>query len=81
MASLAENLDKAQYVRVDAFGYVHAWFGGHGVNVYRRDGTEVHYYTFGHDLAHGSEALRETAQRIVDRTADSPDPISLDVDE
>ena len=42
MASLAQNLDKAQYVRVDTFGYVHAWFGGHGVNVYRRDGTEVH---------------------------------------
>ena len=69
MASLAQNLDKAQYVRVDTYGQVHAWFGGHGVNVYRADGREVDYYTFGHELPHGSDALRQHAHETVDRHA------------
>jgi hypothetical protein len=46
--SLLDALTGARLTVVDEDQrVVFAWFGGHGVNVYDEDGTEVHYFTIG----------------------------------
>ena len=46
--TLREQLNGAELVLTDDnMGLTLAWFGGHGVNIYADDGTEVHYFTIG----------------------------------
>ncbi len=37
--TLAAALDGARFVKFDPNGFVLAWYGGHGLHVYRCDGS------------------------------------------
>lgn len=46
--SLLDAIDGAELAIVEPeYRLVFAWFGGHGVNIYREDGVEVDYFTMG----------------------------------
>lgn len=48
---LAAARDGARFIKYDPNGFVLAWYGGHGLHIYRCDGVEVDFRTVG-DMAH-----------------------------
>lgn len=65
--SLGEQLDGAQLVRYDAESELtFAWFGGHGVHVYRDSGDEVEFFSIG-DFARDTVTPDEAIAAIKDK--------------
>lgn len=68
--SLGEQLDGAQLVRHDEeLELTFAWFGGHGVHVYRDNGDEVEFFSIGdfaQDTVTPDEAIAAMKDKITE---------------
>ncbi len=62
--TLAAALDGARFVKFDPNGFVLAWYGGHGLHVYRCDGIEVDFRTVG-DMTHHEATYMEVQDAAI----------------